>query len=170
VVGWVTRASWPACCDAVARVRRPGDTVVLLYVVDAEVSEVLHGAHAGLLGRGRAADPGAAFDAEEQSDAEEVLRGAAGRLGDADARVLRGRPEREVVAACAGSDVLVAVRDGDVRQLGPRSLGRALRFVVDHAPCDVVLVWPGPAPGVATIPPPPPPGAEPPPPPEPPRA
>jgi len=37
--------------------------------------------------------------------------------------------------------------------------------VVDHVPCPVLLVWPGAAPGVDSIPPPPPPGEEPPPPP-----
>jgi arsenical pump membrane protein len=38
---------------------------------------------------------------------------------------------------------------------GPKSLGKATRFVVDHAACPVLLVWPASPPGVATIPPPP---------------
>ncbi|HZB50551.1 MAG TPA: universal stress protein, partial [Mycobacteriales bacterium] len=68
----------------------------------------------------------------------------------------RGRPEREVVAAAAGMDLLVLARDGDDRQLGPRSLGPQTRFVVDHAPCPVLLVWPGPAPAGGRPPAPPP--------------
>jgi hypothetical protein len=36
--------------------------------------------------------------------------------------------------------------------LGPRSLGPAARFVVDHAPWRVLLVWPDAAPSTATIP------------------
>lgn len=40
-------------------------------------------------------------------------------------------------------------------RLGPKSLGKPARFVVDHAACPVLLVWPEPAPDVATIPPPP---------------
>ncbi len=53
-------------------------------------------------------------------------------------------------------DILVLARDGDHERLGPRSLGPATRFVVDHAPCRVLLVWPDVAPALTTIPPPPP--------------
>jgi hypothetical protein len=52
-------------------------------------------------------------------------------------------------------DLLVLARDGDHSRLGPRSLGPAARFVVDHAPCRVLLVWADAPPGVDTIPPPP---------------
>ena len=61
-----------------------------------------------------------------------------------------------MVAAAEGMDVLVLARDGDRGRLGPRSLGPAARFVVDHAPCRVLLVWPDVAPPVSMIPPPPP--------------
>ncbi len=64
-----------------------------------------------------------------------------------------GRIEREVVAAAEGADLLILARDGDRTHLGPRSLSPATRFVVDHAPCPVLLVWPETAPGIATIPP-----------------
>ena len=67
----------------------------------------------------------------------------------------RGAIEREVVTAVAGADLLIMARDGDRSRLGPKSLGKAARFVVDHAPCPVLLVWPGTAPAVQTIPPPP---------------
>ncbi|MFK0046234.1 universal stress protein [Streptomyces sp. NPDC090741] len=66
-----------------------------------------------------------------------------------------GRAEREIVAAAADSDLLILARDGDRAHLGPRSLGPAGRFIVDHAPCPVLLVWPETAPD--TVPPPPPP-------------
>jgi hypothetical protein len=66
----------------------------------------------------------------------------------------RGRIEREVVAACAEADMLVLARDGDHTRLGPRSLGHATRFVLDHAPCRVLLVWPDEPPVLATLPPP----------------
>ena len=95
-----------------------------------------------------------------------LLERAAQRLGRP-ARIEQrsGRVEREVVAAADGAAVLICARDGDRSRLGPRSLGPATRFVVDHVPCPVLLVWPGEAPGVDSIPPPPPPGAKPPPPP-----
>ncbi|WP_345143716.1 universal stress protein, partial [Streptomyces mexicanus] len=81
-----------------------------------------------------------------------------------------GRPEREVVTAAEGADLLVLARDGDRDRLGPHSIGPAVRFAVDHAPCPVLLVWPETAPALTTLPPPPPephepPGPPPPPPP-----
>jgi Na+/H+ antiporter NhaD/arsenite permease-like protein len=66
------------------------------------------------------------------------------------------------VAAAAGADLLILARDGDRSRLGPKSLGPAGRFVVDHAPCPVLLVWPEDPPGTGTIPPPPPPPPHPP--------
>ena len=61
-----------------------------------------------------------------------------------------------VPAAAADADLLIVARDGDRSRLGPKSLGKAARFIVDHAPCMVLLVWPQTAPDIATIPPPPP--------------
>ncbi len=70
-----------------------------------------------------------------------------------------GEFEREVIRAVAENvDLLVLARDGDHSRLGPHSLGPATRFVVDHAPCAVLLVWPDEPPGIESIPPPPPPG------------
>ncbi|HEX8929491.1 MAG TPA: universal stress protein, partial [Actinomycetota bacterium] len=43
----------------------------------------------------------------------------------------------------------------DRSRLGPRSLGPATRFVVDHAPCQVLLLWPDEVPALGSIPPPP---------------
>ncbi|MFD0502514.1 universal stress protein [Streptomyces chiangmaiensis] len=45
--------------------------------------------------------------------------------------------------AATGADLLICARDGDRSRLGPHSLGPTTRFVVDHAPCPVLLVWPG---------------------------
>jgi nucleotide-binding universal stress UspA family protein len=66
----------------------------------------------------------------------------------------RGRVEREVISASADTDLLILARDGRYR-LGPPSLGPRTRFVLDHAPCEVLLVWPGDPPGLETLPPPP---------------
>ena len=77
-----------------------------------------------------------------------LLDDAAERLGRPATRLeRRGRVEREVVRAADGADLLICARDGDRAHLGPRSLGPATRFVIDHAPCPVLLVWPGQAPG-----------------------
>jgi nucleotide-binding universal stress UspA family protein len=68
----------------------------------------------------------------------------------------RGHVEHEVVRAAEDADMLVLARDGGHARPGPHSLGPAARFVVDHAPCRVLLVWPDAPPAVATLPPPPP--------------
>ncbi|MFB7509549.1 universal stress protein, partial [Streptomyces broussonetiae] len=103
-------------------------------------------------------DPGDRLEALGRSSAAELLDAAAERLGRPCVCEERsGRVEREVVAACESADLLVLARDGDRSRLGPHSLGPAVRFTVDHAPCPVLLVWPEPAPPLDTIPPPPPP-------------
>ncbi|MFF7381523.1 universal stress protein [Streptomyces griseoluteus] len=157
-VVWLVEGTWPACVEAV-RVHAPhAREVVLLHVSGPEVPEVAHGAFAGLMGRGRTweTDPGDRVEALGDGSAAELLDAAAERLGRPCVREERsGRPEREVVAAAEGAGLLVLVRDGDRSRLGPHSLGPAARFVVDHAPCPVLLVWPGQAPGLATISPPP---------------
>ncbi|MCX3061649.1 universal stress protein [Streptomyces beihaiensis] len=82
------------------------------------------------------------------------LDDAARRLGRPCARQERtGRVEREVLAAAEGAELLVLARDGDRGRPGPHSLGPASRFVVDHAPCPVLLVWPQAAPGITSVPP-----------------
>lgn len=152
VVVWVTEATWPACVEAV-RTHVPASAhVTLLHVVDEGVAGVATGALAGLLGRSgrdRVPEVGALASAAGL----ELLAAAADDLGrEATVTQRSGRVEREVVQALAGADLLVLARDGDLRRLGPHSLGPATRFVVDHAPCATLLVWPGPAPEVASIP------------------
>ncbi|MGW6789467.1 universal stress protein [Streptomyces chartreusis] len=158
VVVWVVEGTWPACVDA-ARAHAPeGADVVLLHVTGHDVADAAHGAFAGLLGRGHPErDPGTRVEHLAAASAESLLQAAAERLGRPCTRVERtGRVEREVVAATEGADLLVLARDGDRARLGPHSLGPASRFVVDHAACPLLLVWPEPAPGLTTMPPPPP--------------
>jgi len=150
LVVWLADGTWEACVDAARDL--PGDTT-LLYVVDADTMAAMSGP-AGWLGRSTGAPPSEQLLAEAGTA---VLAAAADRLGRDAARELRwGRPERAVVAACADADLLVLARDGDRSRLGPRSLGHATRFVLDHAPCRVLLVWPDRVPGLSTMPPPPP--------------
>ena len=149
ILVWVAEGTWAACVDAVRPL--PGD-VTLLHVVDVATAAALSGP-VGLLGRSGSTDQGEFLLAQAET---ELLDAAAARLGrDAARQVRRGRPEREVVAACADVDLLVLARDGDRSRLGPRSLGHHTRFVVDHAPCQIFLVWPESTPGLGTLPPPP---------------
>ncbi len=167
VIIWVAEGTWPSAVDAARGLAPAGARLVLLHVTADEVPGAGHGAYAGLLGRGRPdRDPGTRMEVLARASAGELLDEAARRLGlPCDRAERRGRVEREVILAADGADLLILARDGDRSRLGPKSLGRASRFVVDHASCPVLLVWPEPAPSVETIPPPPPPGQPPPPPP-----
>ena len=158
VIAWIVEGTWPACVDATRAYAPEGAGIVLLHVTGPQASGAAHGAYAGLLGRARPdRDPGTRLEHLAAAAAGQLLAAAAERLGRPCTQVERaGRAEREVVAAAGGAGLLVLARDGDRDRLGPRSLGPASRFIVDHAPCPVLLVWPEPAPSVATIPPPPP--------------
>jgi nucleotide-binding universal stress UspA family protein len=126
VVIWVAEGTWRASVDAGLSLAPAGARYTLLHVTSAEVVEAAHGAYLGLFGR------------------------------ECEKREIHGRAERAVVAASAQADLLVMARDGDRSRLGPKSLGKAARFVVDHAACPVLLVWPESAPALGTIPSPPP--------------
>ncbi len=160
VVCWIVEGTWPACVDATRDLAPVDADVVLLHVIDQDMLAVAHGAYAGLLGRGHRpgrphSDPGNRVDELAVASSEQLLHTAADRLGRPARHVQRrGRIEREVIAAAENADLLVLARDGDRRRLGPRSLGPASRFVVDHAPCPVLLVWPEQAPELSSLPPP----------------
>ena len=158
---WVTESTWQACVDAARALAPPDARITLLTVVDSTTAETAHGAFSGLLGRG-GADPAPRLLARAETAAGELLDRAQARLGrDAGRLQLNGQGKHEgkheLAAAVSGATMLIVARDG--HGPGPKSLGKDVRFVVDHAPCPVLLVWPGPPPAV---PPAPPPGAHPP--------
>lgn len=155
---WINEDTWEITVAEAAEFLPADAAITLLHVASTEPETVARAARRGLLGRH--APPSAAPEtlrAISEQAAAELLAEAQTRLGrpaTSDAR--RGRVEREVVAAAAGMDILVLARDGDRDRLGPRSLGPATRFVIDHAPCRVLIIWPDAAPELTTIPPPPP--------------
>lgn len=60
-------------------------------------------------------------------------------------RAARGRPERVIVETAlqvAASLIVIQAREGTVGHplIGPASVGHVARFVLDHAPCDVLLI------------------------------
>lgn len=158
VLVWVGTRTWQACVDAARQLPAATTRVTLIHVTEDDPPDAARGAYLGLLGR-RPPGPGpgdriAEFGAHS---AAELLDAAARRLGRPCEQVTRhGRPEREVVTAAGAADLLIVARDGDQSRLGPKSLGKEARFVVDHAPCPVLLIWPGAAPSVASLPPKPP--------------
>jgi nucleotide-binding universal stress UspA family protein len=143
---WIAEDTWEAAVDAAAQVLAPDAGVTLLHVAAADVEELAAAGPRGLLGRRHPPPPGPpppALSAISDEEARALLADARERLGrDAELLVRRGRVEREVVDASKDMDLLVVARDGDRERPGPKSLGPHVRFVVDHASCAVLLVWP----------------------------
>jgi nucleotide-binding universal stress UspA family protein len=156
IVVWLVEDTWEATVAAAAALAPDSADVELLYVIATDTEQVVHGARVGLLGRRPPAPPPERrLEAISEEGAVALLTEARRRVRRAASTELRrGRVEREVVAAAAGADLLVMARDGDRSRLGPKSIGRHARFVIDHAPCQVLLVWPDEPPPVSTIPPP----------------
>jgi nucleotide-binding universal stress UspA family protein len=139
--------------DAALSLAPAGVRFTLLHVTADEAAEAARGAYVGLFGRA-GHDPGVMLEELAAASAGELLAKAADQLGrDCERLEVQGRPERAVVAASAQADLLILARDGDRTRLGPKSLGKATRFVVDRAACPVLLVWPESAPDVGSIPP-----------------
>jgi nucleotide-binding universal stress UspA family protein len=155
VVVWVTEGTWKSAVDAAREL--PGGDITLLHVIDVSTVQAVAGSRAGLMGRGHSYDAGGAAEQVLTDAQAELLDAARARL-DRPARLLarQGRIEREVIAACGDAGLLVLARDGDHTRLGPHSIGHHARFVIDHAPCRVLLVWPDEPPDLSTAPPPPP--------------
>lgn len=140
VMVWINPgAAWESAVDAAARLS--GEEIVLLLVTDDDdhrASGLLSGA-LGPAGH----DPGDAFAGSAEDQAAALFDEAEARLGRPARRLWeRGIVEHEVVTASAGADLLICVRDGASSLPGPDSLRPSTRFVVDHAPCGVLLVWP----------------------------
>ncbi|MGW6129199.1 hypothetical protein ACWFNE_04145 [Cellulomonas sp. NPDC055163] len=173
VLAWVAPATWPAVVEAVAR--RPRSDEVVLVVAADPTESVPAAVRGALLGRGRRHDRSEVEPLTLTHAHALLVQAVAALPRPCEARVLTGPVERVVTEAAAEADVLVLARDGDRSRLGPHTLGPHARFVVDHAPCTVELLWPDAAPGLDSLPPrprtgrppPPPPGGHPPPPPRP---
>jgi nucleotide-binding universal stress UspA family protein len=87
------------------------------------------------------------MEAAEAAAAQEIVRAAHAYVENAETLVRRGRPELEIVNAAAEwkADVILVCSHaeyGEPPHVGPRSVGHVARFVLDHAPCPVLLVRP----------------------------
>ncbi len=136
---------------ALRRLPDPGWRFVLLYVVDTRPVDEL-GYRRQALFRGRLSPERLAqLDTVADSSAADVLAEAqAYVLGQRPAAtvetlVRRGRPEREIIAVAntlARPLVVLGARPGgrSAVPIGPTSIGHVARFVLDHAPGDVLLL------------------------------
>jgi nucleotide-binding universal stress UspA family protein len=154
---WIIEDTWEATVAEAAKLLPADADITLLHVTSTDPEAVADATRRALLGRHLRppTNPGSLREISEQA-ANELLTEAQTRLGRAATlETRRGRIEREVVTAAEHMDLLVLARDGDRERLGPHSLGPATRFVVDHAPCQVLIIWPESTPELATLPPPP---------------
>ncbi len=148
VLAWITEGGWEAVIDAVTKLRASDVTLIHVDTVD-------------LPGRGRRHD--------EVVQRMHALAGEAALALLADAEERLGRPTDKVAESGVAEtivyehahahDVLVLARDG--RHSGPHSIGHDQRWVIDHAPCAVLLAWPAGAPDESGPPPKPKPKAKP---------
>lgn len=125
--------------------------LVLVYVINAgqrhDLAQISGPLRFGPRGAGPRHD--AAIDAAEEAAGRASLAEAEAAAQTAGvravARVERGKPEQVVVAVAREVQAdLVAIRARDHAEghpfLGPASVGHVARFVLDHAPCDVLLL------------------------------
>lgn len=155
VHAWLAPGTWQAVVDA-CRVRPEDDHITLLVAAD-PIEDIPGGIMGSLMGRGHRTKDLPHTEQLSQRAAEDLMAQAVAALGrPAEQRLLHGRTERVVTDACDDADLLLLARDGDRSRLGPRSLGDHTRFVLDHAPCTVALLWPGEVPSLDSIPPAPP--------------
>ena len=136
---------------ALRRLPAPVWRFALIYVIDTRPAEELGYLRQALF-RGRLPpDRLAQMTTAEDETAREVLAEARADLQGARpaAEVIihlaRGRPEQEIIRAAHDlrSDLLVVgarFRGGPRPASGPPSVGHVARFVLDHAPCDVLLL------------------------------
>jgi nucleotide-binding universal stress UspA family protein len=148
---WIAEDTWEGCVDRASGLVPDDAEVTLLHVAPTDVERMASGGASRLLGRRPPAPPGPPLRAIAAEEAQALLERAAARFGrPVRTEARRGLVEREVIEASADADLLVLARDGRLG-LEPKSLGPQTRFVLDHAPCQVMLVWPDDPPPLRTI-------------------
>lgn len=123
--------------------------VTLLHIVDTAERTTLEDAMRPGLVRPAIRDVEESLDADER----EMLRSAheqaatileAAGAGEVKLNVGTGRPERVILSYLseANADLCVVGRRPDWHEnsdIGPRSVGKVARFVIDHAPCPMLV-------------------------------
>jgi nucleotide-binding universal stress UspA family protein len=122
--------------------------VGLLYVVDSSPHREMERKREGLM---RPRRPGGSLDERmrqaEMAAIQEILSEGLHYIPGAEMLQRTGNPEREIVLQAAEwkADLIIicprSLESGGP-QIGPKSVGHVARFVLDHAPCPVLLVRP----------------------------
>jgi nucleotide-binding universal stress UspA family protein len=121
-------------------------TLGILYVVDTGPRKDIEHTRERFLRR--PGPPRSREDEMEQAElaaAQDVLDEGLRYIPNAETFRRQGRPEREIVNLAAEwqADLLIICPRGEYGgkpTIGPKSVGHVARFVLDHAPCPVLLV------------------------------
>ena len=121
-------------------------TLGILYVIDTGPRKDIEHTRERFLRR--PGPPRSREDEMEQAElaaAQDVLDEGLRYIPNAETFRRQGRPEREIVNLAAEwqADLLIICPRGEYGgkpTIGPRSVGHVARFVLDHAPCPVLLV------------------------------
>jgi nucleotide-binding universal stress UspA family protein len=121
-------------------------TLGILYVIDTGPRKDIEQTRERFLRR--PGPPRSRADEMEQAEltaAQDVLNEGLRHLPNAETLQRQGRPEREIVNVAAEwqADLVVICPRGEYGakpSIGPKSVGHVARFVLDHAPCPVLLV------------------------------
>jgi nucleotide-binding universal stress UspA family protein len=123
-------------------------TLGILYVIDTGPRKDIEHTRERFLRR--PGPPRSREDEMEQAElaaAQDVLNEGLLNIPNAETFRRQGRPEREIVNVAAEwqADLVIICPRGEYGgkpTIGPRSVGHVARFVLDHAPCPVLLVRP----------------------------
>jgi nucleotide-binding universal stress UspA family protein len=128
--------------------------LILLYVIDTRPAEELGYIARRMHNSGVSAQHTALMEAAEQQTAEAVLNEAGEQCMQAGfnpqnirREIRQGRPEQQIIALAQdpSQNVGLVVIGSNYKRApnitpGPESVGHVARFVVDHSPCDVLLL------------------------------
>jgi nucleotide-binding universal stress UspA family protein len=121
-------------------------TLGVLYVIDTGPRKDIEHTRERFLRR--PGPPRSREDEMEQAElaaAQDVLSEGLRYIPNAETFRRQGRPEREIVNVAAEwqADLVIICPRGEYGgkpTIGPKSVGHVARFVLDHAPCPVLLV------------------------------
>ncbi len=126
--------------------QRETRTIGILYVTDSEPELQMELNRNRFLRSPRHAPPGQTRMREaEERNVQEILNEGSQHLIGAEQQKRTGRPEREIVQFAEEwqADLLLICAHSQRRDrpgIGPKSVGHVARFVLDHAPCPVLLI------------------------------
>ena len=143
----------PEMIGQIQQILGDGLDLLILHVIDTEARQGLKKALGGpgLRRPGERPRQGEAMNAAEEAAGkaalEETLQAAGKAQFHAETAMQRGRPEQAIIQTARDwhADLIVIWASDGLQgrpQIGPASVGHTARFVLDHAPCNVLYLRP----------------------------